>query len=77
MKNSKKKLTLNMFLRGWREAWWLKALTAPPEIRVQFLATTWWFPTICNEILYPSLVCLKTETVYSHIYKINLFKKCA
>jgi hypothetical protein len=31
-------------------AQWLRALTAVPEVLVQFPATTWWLTTICNEI---------------------------
>ena len=32
---------------------------------VQLPVTTWWLTTICNGILFPLLVCLKTVTVYS------------
>jgi hypothetical protein len=43
----------------------LTALTALPEVLVQFPATTWCLTTICNEIRCHLLVCLKTATVYS------------
>jgi hypothetical protein len=29
-------------------AQWLRALTALPEVLIQFSATTWWLTTICN-----------------------------
>ena len=51
-------------------AQWLRALTVLPKVWVQFPATTWWLTTIGNGIF---LLCLKTETMYSH--KINNSKK--
>ena len=46
--------------------WWLKALTALPEVLSSVPATTGWLTTIYSGIQCPLLVCLKTLTVYSH-----------
>jgi hypothetical protein len=42
---------------------------------VQIQATTWWPTTICNEIWYPLLVCLRTATVHLHIIINKSFLK--
>jgi hypothetical protein len=34
------------------------------------VAAFWWLTTICNGILCPLLVCLKTDSVF-YIHKIN------
>ena len=48
-------------------AQWLRVLTALPEVLSLIPSNTWWLTTICNEICFPLLECLKTATVYLHI----------
>ena len=45
-------------------AQWLGALTTLLEVWSS--GSKWWLTTICNEIRWPLLLCLKTATVYSH-----------
>jgi hypothetical protein len=47
----------------------LRAPTVLSEVLSSIPPTMWWLTTICNGIRCPLLVCLKTVTVYSYIYK--------